>query len=682
MNRPFPCAIACLITVSSLLQSYFFSAASRTQKNKSTDQLSVRPGAMEDAVRAKAQLRQPVLQPRKVLEKSFPVSRPQEEHCLVVKFRDHLGARAVKGKLRLAHGEAEFFSAELEEEMARMGVGFEQLVQLPDDTLQFLELRGAINSGIEQPDLASLIVVDAPDVLVETLAFSFFACDEVEWIEYFILNPPPPYQDGCSGDIPPTTPNYVHQQGYHGPNPGLNMTAFWNMGNARGAGIRVSDCEYGYNLTHEDLCGIIPEPNQTPHPTVYSNNWHEHGTAVFGEMAGRENAYGVSGLAPDAKYYFFPEWTVQSGSRRPTCIANAIAAMLPGDIVLLEMQTTFPGTSGYGPAELSNAVWTIVKNGTDGGVVVVGAAGNGNQNLDAPEFATYRAWGDSGAIIVGAGSASVAHNKLSFSTYGNRVNVQGWGQSVFTTGYGNFSQIGSDANQSYTAGFSGTSSASPFIAASCAALQSYAVTNIGRRLTPLELRHLFLNTGHAQGTGGNIGRFPNLVQAAELMSSTWGPNFLAPTSYLVNIGANPQGTIGNLVNSDDLRLCADGEVPLRFEVREQNTLAVQMTIQGTLPVNNPSRFGIKLEGRCNVAPMTQRLELYNFQLQNWQVVDSRILETSVDQTTWLEIPGSPLPFIQPGSRQVNARVTFTQRPEVTAPNWTACIDQFVWFYKN
>ena len=49
---------------------------------------------------------------------------------------------------------------------------------------------------------------------------------------------------------------------------------------------------------------------------------------------------------------------------------------------------------------------------------------------------------DSGAIIVGAGgsgaggSCQAARTRMSFSNYGRRVDLQGWGECVTTTGYG------------------------------------------------------------------------------------------------------------------------------------------------------------------------------------------------------------------------------------------------------
>lgn len=435
-----------------------------------------------------------------------PPAAPDFPTRIVVKFKDDLGLRAVEGRLQ-----GGFAPLQL---VLDPRIQFEQLIALPRERLDFLESRARVNSGRPQPDLASMMEVKGPADALPFAVAALRASPSVEWVEYEMVNPPPPFLGGCA-DFAPATPSYVGMQGYRGPNPGLNMDALWLMGNARGAGIKVADCEYWFDPDHEDLCGVIPEPGQTPTSQIFANGWHHHGTAVLGELGGADNGYGVTGLAPSATTYFFPESTIEGGSRRVTAIAQASATLGAGDVILLEMQTSITGGTNYGPAELNSSVWTVVKNATDAGIIVVGAAGNGNQNLDAAAYDAYRARGDSGALIVGAGSATVQHSKLSFSTYGARVNVQGWGGSVFTLGYGSYAQLGGDSRQAYISGFSGTSSASPFIAASCAALQSFAVANIGRRLTPPEMRTILVSTGWPQqGTGGPIGPFPNLVAAA------------------------------------------------------------------------------------------------------------------------------------------------------------------------
>ena len=100
---------------------------------------------------------------------------------------------------------------------------------------------------------------------------------------------------------------------------------------------------------------------------------------------------------------------------------------------------------------------------------------------------------DSGAIIVGAGAPGTAVNarsKLGFSSYGSRVDLQGWGSSVVTTGYGNqFSDPNpADVTRDYTNTFGGTSGASPIVAGAAVSLQGVAKELFGTPLLPFQLR--------------------------------------------------------------------------------------------------------------------------------------------------------------------------------------------------
>lgn len=229
---------------------------------------------------------------------------------------------------------------------------------------------------------------------------------------------------------------------------------------------------------------------------------------------------------------------------RHTAITNAIATLLAdqttGNILLLEMATDGDVARDLAigaPAEVEPGVWTLTRCASDSGIIVVAAAGNGANNLDCPDcpecpggvcpncpgsrcqdFSEYQNLGDSGAIIVGAGTPDTNHDMLGFSTYGSRVNVQGWGHNVFTLG--NFFQpddieLDGDERQRYTHKFGGTSSASAFVASAAAALQSLAVAKLAHRLPPAEMRDLLKDEVIMipQGLGGHIGPFPDMAAA-------------------------------------------------------------------------------------------------------------------------------------------------------------------------
>lgn len=486
---------------------------------------------------------------RKELSNEPIYTLPGKSYELHVKFRDDLKMRASSS------GQVTSLSKSASDRVMQLAGGlsieFEQLIKLSDAKIEKLEQRGAEKSGVAQPDLRGMMIAKIEGADTDALiraANALRALPEVEFAHLSELNPPPP------GDYPPTTPNYVPFQDYRGANPGLNVDYLWARG-GKGQGVRYSDCEYGWDVTHEDLVDIpiIEEAGQTQN----SPFGPDHGTSAVGITAGKENGYGITGIAPNVESVnVYPEVSVQQGSRRVTCIANAIADSDPGDIVLLEMQTG--GITDYAPAEYDMSVWIVVKSGGDQGVLVVAAAGNGAQNLDIPGYAPYMNRGDSKSIIIGAGSANTGHNTLSFSTYGSRVNVQTWGESVFTSGYGSYVTLGGDSRQEYTNSFNGTSSASAVAAGAISALQSYALLVLGRPLSPLEMRTLLITTGYPQGSGGHIGPCINLRDASIFMDQ-----FLSNPTDTDNDGvADPLDNCPSMANAnqDDYDLDGIGDV--------------------------------------------------------------------------------------------------------------------------
>jgi hypothetical protein len=147
--------------------------------------------------------------------------------------------------------------------------------------------------------------------------------------------------------------------------------------------------------------------------------------------------------------------------------------------------------------------------------VVVEAAGNGQMNLDAARYnGRFVSPIDSGAILVGAGGAG-DQIPACFTNFGSRLDTQGWGAGVATTGYGVLRANGGDPLQWYTTGFSGTSSASPIVTGAVGLVQSIR-RQMG--LAPLSsngMRSLLKTTGTPQAGGGamQIGTQPNLRAA-------------------------------------------------------------------------------------------------------------------------------------------------------------------------
>lgn len=464
-----------------------------------------------------------VLKPRVPHPKGPLRLPPGTQHAISVKFSDAVMARSdgLGGVIVSMDEIPEALQKLVEEHEVAFVPLFDRGAQL-----DALRVRAAMRSGEMPPDLNGtmrLLFASNKPTLEVAKAFQQLAIVESVEMESLDMPPPPP------GDIAPVTPNLTGFQGYFQDNPGYGVTTAHALG-VLGQGVRFSDCEYGYNPDHEDLVdsGITYASPAPINSQVYTNGWDDHGTAVMGINAAAINSYGISGIAPETDKFFYSEWTT-NGYNRFAAVQDAILDSEEGDVVLLEMQAN--GDSGYAPAELSSSIWNITKIATDAGIIVVAAAGNGNQNLDSSVYDYYNARGDSGAIMVGSGFSDSTHQRISDSTYGSRLNVQAWGVSIFTLGYGNYTKYGNDDNQSYTSSFGGTSGASACVAGLVCLVQSYAKNTLDTIISPAEMRNFLATTGFPQGgSGGSIGPAVSVKEAIKALPGTALSVQVEPTS--------------------------------------------------------------------------------------------------------------------------------------------------------
>ncbi len=332
-------------------------------------------------------------------------------------------------------------------------------------------------------------------------------------------------------DIPPVTPLYIDEQTYI-TDYGVDMAYAWSLG-LTGQGINIRDVEGSMNPAHEEFNerNVFFAQNMTIHPEFIDEE--THGTGVIGIMYADPGDYGVTGLSYGAnEVVMYSVVTIDAGYDTAFSISKSIEGSTEGDFVLYELQTN--GALGeFGPVEYELPIWDLTKAATDAGIIIVAAAGNGAENLDAPEYQEYRDRGSSGAIIVGAGSPDDVHNRLWFSTYGERVDLHGWGYDVLTAGTGTAYLIDDDNNQSYT-WFSGTSSATPIVASCGVVLQSYYYSHTGEYLSGTELKEIMQQTGIPQADvfNGNIGPLPSMPEALEYMDGILGINSVAKNTFI------------------------------------------------------------------------------------------------------------------------------------------------------
>lgn len=392
-----------------------------------------------------------------------------------------------------------------------------RLFGLPKDKLDRMRTEGKGRSGKALPDLSLWFKITfKPGSDVAAFIEDLKQLPGVEIVEPAPLPAPPPA----------LTPDFTTNQGYLDPAPdGIDAHNAWTILGGNGSGVKIYDVEYSWNQTHEDLSkanGILLQldPGDSAVDPFTNNN---HGTAVLGELVADNDNKGVTGISWGADIGLAPANTANQGYDPANAILLAVADGVAGDVILIEQQTSVCGLSAFGPSEWISSVFDAIQTAVVNGFVVVEAAGNGNVNLDQPACGTTfdRNVRDSGAIIVGAGkppASGADRQRESFSTYGSRVDLQGWGSNVMTTGYGSFYADPDDpanTNRWYTAFFNGTSSASPIVAGAAANLQGIALNRFSVPLSPSQIIALLVGTGSPQlgDTSQPIGPRPNLEQA-------------------------------------------------------------------------------------------------------------------------------------------------------------------------
>ena len=315
------------------------------------------------------------------------------------------------------------------------------------------------------------------------------------------------------------------RQGYLEEAPlGINAPYAWGIKGGDGQGATFVDLEEGWLLNHEDLVGQNIE-----FMSGKMSNDLSHGTSVLGVVSAADNRIGNIGIAPKAKAKVIS--VIRDNGRIDVrdAILSAVDSLQAGDVLLIEESFKY---DGYGddplPVEVYPSIFNAIRKGTDKGIIIVEAAGNGGIDLDefkdrngkqilnrnSPDFK------DSGAIIVGASTARVPHKRLGFSNYGSRIDVYGWGEYVDTLDtYQNQNSKGQKVTDQsimnrYTSNFRGTSSASPIIAGAAVSIQGIAKEHLGKAYTPKELRAILSNPN--TGTKSNdpssdkIGVLPDL----------------------------------------------------------------------------------------------------------------------------------------------------------------------------
>ena len=532
---------------------------------------------------------------------------------LVLKFQEGTGVRLRTGKLdfdpgrlseddrrRMARRGLSPSTVEGEVERANSilsnGVSLYRLLARSEEVMDLERPRLEQQEGEELADLNLyfMIVLERPDAAAAERVMG--ALNQLDSVEIAYAEPLPSLP--AAVDIfPPTKIDVTPSQGYLQPAALGGIDALWagRLPGGRGAGIKIIDVENGWTTNHEDMPDFFAFDGW---------NWsdQEHGVAVLGVLGAAPNAYGATGIVPDAALgassVIYPQWYAYLSIAG--ALENAANRLVRGDVIVIEQHYPDPtppgvvcacncGQFGFLPVEKVQAAFDVIRNATARGIIVVEAGGNGSMNLDDVWYLRKfdRTFRDSRAIVVGAGNGNGTLAACGFSNSGSRVDLQGWGIDVATVGFGDLMANGSDNRQFYTLGFNGTSSATPIVAGAVAAVNG---SRLADGLSPLDsffMRQWLVNTGTPQAAplARKIGPRPNLraalpavtgkLESVDASGKARGWAFHSGTSASIGVtfeidGLPVVGTTANLSRADiNSEFLITGQHGFEFQIPNQ-----------------------------------------------------------------------------------------------------------------
>lgn len=461
----------------------------------------------------------------------------------------------------------------------------------------------------------------------------------------------------------------------------------WNQGiTGRGAVIAVIDT--GACLSHPDLRNQLwVNPGEVPGNGVDDdgngfvddiNGWNfdannnnpndtnGHGSHTAGSVVGDGTQGTQCGMAPDAAAMILKVGVTFSDEMDVWSAMQYAANM---NAHAYSMSLGWPHSRNPVRTTWRNIARNAIALGTQG-VIAAGNEGSCCRPYDA-----VRTPGDVPEIIT-VGATDCNMNIASFSSQGPVTwqTVSGYNDWPYAPGKIKPTVSAPGVNtisHSFCSGYtqmSGTSMATPHVAGAVALM-----IEANPNLTPEQMKDIVMRAAIDRGATGfdNVYGMGFLDAFNAVQMAMNEPRTFFPTSYLVEQGVfRTGGLVGSHHN--------DGE-PIVVENRRPTAVGdpwVGVQFTGFSPVAAPSQLKLTFDGGVSLNPVRQVLQLFNYQSNGWETVDTRDAATT-DQGTTVTIASNPGRFIRSGNNEVKARIVFIDLG-VTVTNWTGRMDQVMW----
>ena len=223
-----------------------------------------------------------------------------------------------------------------------------------------------------------------------------------------------------------------------------------------GSGINVAVVDDGMHYQHEDLTDNVLTSfnhNYDPDQTSIYHPFEDHGTAVAGLIAAKDNSLGMRGVAPEAKIYGYNYLMEDTDANEADAMSRNAAT------TAISNNSWGPGDSGQ--PEPATELWEAavedgVTNGYGGkGVFYAWAAGNGGDD----DYSTLDEYSNFYAVTA---VCAVGHDD-------KRSEYSEAGANLWVCGPSSSGRVGqpriatTDNGHRYRGSFSGTSAATPIV---------------------------------------------------------------------------------------------------------------------------------------------------------------------------------------------------------------------------
>ncbi|MEM7457365.1 MAG: hypothetical protein AAF456_23720 [Planctomycetota bacterium] len=195
-------------------------------------------------------------------------------------------------------------------------------------------------------------------------------------------------------------------------------------------------------------------------------------------------------------------------------------------------------------------------------------------------------------------------------------------------------------------------------------LKSFVISDFISPTSNMRVRFIASDTGGGSVVEAGI----DGVKIEVITCQTTVP--VVPESYAIAQGQYVDGDVADLGQSDNSHLLAR-----KNPQSVGGSIFVEMT--GTAHTLAPTAIDVRFEGSVLARrTVTQTLEVYNFDTDQWEVVDTRNASRTGDIVVDVSLSGDLSRFVQPGTMAVEARVRY----ETAFPRqlFVARLDQLLW----